>query len=47
VRNDPDLKGVGYVGELVISQQAIYLVTPSGEIGEVAATTEIISEEGD
>jgi hypothetical protein len=46
VRDDPDLKGVGYVGELVISQRAIYLIAPNGEISEVAATTEIISQEG-
>ena len=43
VRDDPDLKGVGYVGELVISQQTIYLIAPNGELSEVAATTEIIS----
>jgi proteasome lid subunit RPN8/RPN11 len=46
VRDDPDLKGVGYVGELVISQQAIYLITPSGEISEVATTRDILSQEG-
>jgi hypothetical protein len=46
VRDDPDLKGVGYVGELVISQQAIYLITPNGEISEVAATRDILSQEG-
>ena len=46
VRDDHDLKGVGYVGELVISQQAIYLITPNGEISEVAATRDILSEEG-
>lgn len=46
VRDDPDLKGVGYVGELVISQQAIYLITPTGEISEVAATRDILSQEG-
>ena len=46
VRDDPDLKGVGYVGELVISQRAIFLIAPNGEISEVAATTEVISQEG-
>jgi len=43
VRDDPDLKSVGYVGELVISQQAIYLIAPNGELSEVAATIEVIS----
>ena len=43
VRDDPDLKGVGYVGELVISQQTIYLIAPNGELSEVAAATELIS----
>lgn len=42
VRDDPDLKGVGYVGEFVISQRAIYLIAPDGIVREVAATAEII-----
>jgi len=46
VRDDPDLKGVGYVGELVISQQIVYLIAPTGEISEVGATREILSQEG-
>ena len=41
VRDDPDLKGAAYVGELVISRQIVYLIAPSGEISEVAATAEI------
>lgn len=47
VRDDPDLKGTGYIGELVISQEIVYLIAPTGEISEVAATREILSEEGD
>ena len=43
VRDDPDLKGVGYIGELVISQQTIYVIAPNGELSEVAARTELIS----
>lgn len=42
VRDDPDLKGVGYVGELVISQRGIYLIAPDGLVSEVAAAAEII-----
>jgi hypothetical protein len=30
VRDDPDLKGNDYVGEFVISQAVIYLVSPAG-----------------
>jgi hypothetical protein len=41
--DDPDLKGVGYVGEFVISQRAIYLIAPDGMVSELAAAAEIIS----
>ena len=36
VRDDPDLKGTDYVGEFVIAQETIYLITPDGEVREVA-----------
>jgi hypothetical protein len=38
VRDDPDLKGRLYEGELVISQETIYLITPDGQVSEVEAT---------
>ena len=37
VRDDPDLKGAAYVGEFVIAQETIYLITPDGEVREVVA----------
>lgn len=38
VRDDPHLKGADYVGEFVISQTMIYLVTPAGQVREVDET---------
>jgi hypothetical protein len=38
VRDDPDLKGAAYVGEFVITQETIYLITPNGQACEVADT---------
>jgi proteasome lid subunit RPN8/RPN11 len=36
VRDDPDLKGAAYVGEFVIARETIYLITPNGQVREVA-----------
>ncbi|MBI3801813.1 MAG: hypothetical protein HY268_33190 [Deltaproteobacteria bacterium] len=36
VRDDPDLQGAAYVGEFVIAQETIYLITPDGQVREVA-----------
>ena len=38
VRDDPDLKGDEYVGEFVISQAVIYLVSPAGQVREMDDT---------
>lgn len=46
VRDDPDLKGGSYAGEFVISQSRIYLITPNGQLNEVAQT-EVLLMEGD
>jgi hypothetical protein len=35
VRDDSDLKGPEYVGEFVITQAVIYLVTPTGQVREM------------
>jgi hypothetical protein len=35
VRDDPDLKGAFYVGELVISTDKVYLITPNGQVSEI------------
>jgi len=43
VRDDPDLKGALYVGEFVISQAKIYLVTPNGQVSEVKDTQELLA----
>lgn len=45
VRDDPDLKGASYVGEIVISQAGVYLVSPSGEVSEVADVPALLTEE--
>jgi hypothetical protein len=36
VRDDLDLKGAAYVGELIIARETIYLITPDGQVREVA-----------
>ena len=38
VRDDPDLKGGEYVGEFVISQAVIYLVSAAGQVREMDDT---------
>lgn len=45
VRNDPNLKGANYVGEFVISRDTIYLVTPTGQVRELADTDDLFSEQ--
>lgn|SRR5574341_777027 len=42
VRDDSDLKGAEYAGELVISAETIYLIIPAGRAREVGATDEIL-----
>ena len=42
VRDDPDLKGEFYLGEFVISQENIYLIEPSGQVGVIGQTGEIL-----
>ena len=44
VHDDPDLKGSEYVGEFVISQTVIYLVTPSGQVREMDETQSVFIE---
>ena len=44
VRDDPDLKGADYVGELVISRETIYLITPDGQVREVGDTQTVFAE---
>lgn len=43
VRDDPDLKGSSYIGELVISEETIYLVDPTGGVHEVVATARLLA----
>jgi hypothetical protein len=38
VCDDPELKGLAYIGEFVITQETIYLITPSGRVHEMADT---------
>ena len=44
VRDDPDLKGAAYLGEFVISQKTIYLITPTGQVREVDETQIVFAE---
>jgi len=45
VRDDPDLKGDNYVGEFVISRDALYLITPNGATRELTDTEKYLEEE--
>lgn len=44
VRDDPGLKGKFYRGELVISQETIYLIAPNGQVSEVGNTREVFGK---
>lgn len=44
VCDDPDLRGAAYVGEFVISQETIYLITPTGQVREVDETQVVFAE---
>ncbi|MFN0019673.1 MAG: hypothetical protein ACKVP0_15555 [Pirellulaceae bacterium] len=41
VRDDPDLKGPDYLGEIVISAEWLYLIKPSGTVEVVGRTADI------
>lgn len=45
VRDDPHLKGETYVGEFVIAQETIYLITPEGRVREIGDTFDFLAEE--
>ena len=42
VRDDADLKGSLYVGEFVVADEMIYLITPGGAVRELDARAELI-----
>jgi len=44
VRDDPDLKGEAYVGELVISQETICLVDANGQVSRLGRTSDVFGE---
>jgi hypothetical protein len=44
VRDDPHLKGASYVGEFVISQATIFLITTQGRVRELNDTDEVLAE---
>jgi hypothetical protein len=44
VREDSDLKGEAYVGEFVISEEKMYLVSPEGLVTVVGSTRDILDE---
>jgi hypothetical protein len=44
VRDDPDLKGAFYVGELVISNERIYQIAQDGRVTEIAETTRLFDD---
>jgi len=44
VRDDPDLKGADYVGEFVVSQEIIFLISPNGRVRNIAQTPQLFAE---
>jgi hypothetical protein len=44
VQDDPDLGSSAYVGEFVISQEAIYLVHKSGSVSDLGRTSELLQD---
>jgi len=44
VRDDPDLKGAEYVGEFVVSQAIIFLVSPAGQVREMDDTQTVFTD---
>jgi hypothetical protein len=44
IRDDPNLKSVEYVGEYVISQAIIYLISPAGQVREIDDTQTVFTE---
>lgn len=42
VRDDPDLKGKFYQGELVIAHEYIYHIEPNGLVSEIGETRELL-----
>lgn len=44
VHDDPDLKGSEYIGEFIITQAIIYLVTPAGQVREMDDTQAVFTE---
>ena len=44
VRDDPDLKSSEYVGEFVVSQAIIYLISPAGQVREMDDTQAVFTE---
>lgn len=44
VLNDVNLKGEEYIGEFVISQAVIFLITPNGQVQEIDDTQSVFNE---
>jgi hypothetical protein len=42
IRDDPDLKGHLYVGEFVISETVVYLISPTGGVNEIGLTSDVL-----
>jgi hypothetical protein len=44
VRDDADLKGPFYLGELVISKETLYLIDPTGQVGVVGDPDQFLAD---
>jgi hypothetical protein len=44
VRDDPDLKGIEYTGEFVLSEETVYLITPTGQVREIGDRQTVLGQ---
>jgi hypothetical protein len=44
VRDDPDLKGANYVGEIVVAARRVYLILPDGTVTDVGETAVVLAD---
>jgi hypothetical protein len=45
VRDDPNLKGMFYIGEFVISEAKVYLIALDGQVSEIFDTQVLLAGE--
>jgi hypothetical protein len=44
VRDDPHLKDVEYIGEFVLSEETVYLITPVGRVRDIGNRQSVLGQ---